>query len=344
VSRLFKEVDTRAQDSPLPAPKNNAMVLMRGILLVAFTLLCVYITFRGASLFHAGYSIVDRIFAVLLLSAELFVMLHSTGYLATLFRANKAYDITRSNLLTPTVAPMVAVLIASFNENPEMLEDTIAAVNNMDYVNKHVFLVDDSTDEKLKRETEALTVKYGCTFVHRANRRGFKAGAINDLLKDLREKYVAIFDADQKPVHNFLKETVPLLEADEALAFVQTPQFYANTQHSAVARGASYQQAVFYEFICEGKSTVNAMFCCGTNVVMCARALNKPSISTTNSYEPLNQSCKEYEEWNYNQEISHSTGGEAVFEGLFQFSVSFMFLFSYPKTYRLKWQAPQYLQ
>ena len=64
-----------------------------------------------------------------------------------------------------------------------------------------------------------------------------------------------------------------MLEEDEKVAFVQTPQFYANTEYSPVTRGAYYQQAVFYEYTCEGKNTSNAMFCCGTNVVLRTEAL-----------------------------------------------------------------------
>jgi cellulose synthase (UDP-forming) len=40
-----------------------------------------------------------------------------------------------------------------------------------------------------------------------------------------------------------------------------------------VARTSRYQQSVFYEYISEGKSVSNAMYCCGSNVVMRRQAL-----------------------------------------------------------------------
>jgi len=143
----------------------------------------------------------------------------------------------------------------------------------MDYASKTVYLLDDSTEEDLRKEAETLASKYGCIYVHREHRRGYKAGAINDLLVRLDQKYVAIFDADQKPTYDFLKEVIPFLEEDNKLALVQMPQFYSNIEHSVVAFGAAHQQAVFYEYICEGKSVSGATFCCGTNVVLRTKAL-----------------------------------------------------------------------
>jgi cellulose synthase/poly-beta-1,6-N-acetylglucosamine synthase-like glycosyltransferase len=66
---------------------------------------------------------------------------------------------------------------------------------------------------------------------------------------------------------------VPILEADPKLAFVQTPQFYINDKINRVAEAAYSQQAVFYTIICEGKSVANAVFACGTNMVMRVSAL-----------------------------------------------------------------------
>jgi cellulose synthase (UDP-forming) len=263
---------TNEAKSNVAERRGNGPVII-GLAVVTVVLLCVYATFRGASLFNPGYRPVDHVFAFLLLSAEAFTLLQGVGYLLTVLRSTRKYRETRTRIFSASVAPSVAVVVASYNEDPAVLEDTIVSLTNLDYANKRVYLLDDSTNEDFQRKAEAMAYKYESSYVHRADRRGYKAGAINDLLGTLKEKYIAVFDADQKPSYNFLKEIVPLLEEDENLAFVQTPQYYANTQHSPVARAASYQQAVFYEYICEGKSTSNAMFCCGTNVILRVEAL-----------------------------------------------------------------------
>jgi cellulose synthase (UDP-forming) len=63
------------------------------------------------------------------------------------------------------------------------------------------------------------------------------------------------------------------MEENEKVAFVQTPQYYSNFEPNRVARAAGLQQVIFYEYICEGKSLQDAMFCCGTNVMFRRKAL-----------------------------------------------------------------------
>ena len=287
------------------------------LVLVGLTLLCVYAVFRGASLFHPGYTLGDRILAILLLSAEIFILIHAVGYFLSTIKATKRYKITGARVFAPFDEPSVAVVIASFNEDPTMLEDTIVSITNLEYANKRVYLLDDSTKQDLQKMAEALAEKHKCSYVHRVDRRGYKAGAINDLLKVLEEKYMAIFDADQKPVHGFLREIIPLLEGDEKLAFVQTPQFYEKTQYSPVAFGAFHQQAVFYEYICEGKSTTGAAFCCGTNVVFRTEALRSiGGFDETSITEDFATSTRlHYKRWQslyYNKVSAYGLGPETL--------------------------------
>lgn len=241
--------------------------------LIAILALSIYVLFRGMAFFGPGYGWLDRLFAILLICGELYIFIHAMAYFVSTIKATTRYDVTGDTVFISSVTPFVAVVIASFNEDPAVLEDTIVSAVTMDYWHKKVYVVDDSTDERLRAGIHDLALRYECAYVRRDNRRGYKAGAINDLLKTLGEKYIAVFDADQKPVPDFLSRVVPFLEEDPKLAFVQTPQFYENTGESPVAFGAAHQQAVFYEYICEGKSVSNAQFSCGTNVVYRADAL-----------------------------------------------------------------------
>jgi cellulose synthase (UDP-forming) len=88
-----------------------------------------------------------------------------------------------------------------------------------------------------------------------------------------KEKYVMVFDADMNAFPDMVEHLVQIMEANPKLAFVQTPQYYTNFDVNRVARAAGLQQAIFYEYICEGKSSQDAMFCCGTNVIFRREAL-----------------------------------------------------------------------
>ena len=151
----------------------------------------------------------------------------------------------------------------------------------------------------------------------RTNRKGYKAGAINEYLQEGTAKYVAIFDADAVPAHNFLRDFVPILEENPKLSFVQTPQHYANVDVSNVALAAARQQNVFYEYICEGKSYSNAAFCCGTNFIARREALldvgGMDDTTVTEDFATsINLHIKGWDSAYYNQVYAYSLGPETL--------------------------------
>lgn len=220
------------------------------------------------------YSWDERFFAWMLLGAEFFILIHALGYALHLLRASRHDDIAkRPPPELPMPLPEVAVLLAARHEPKEVLRDTFRALAELRYPAKRIYFLDDSSDDGFVREAEEVAREFGLTLFRREQRRGAKAGIVNDCLATLTEKYVAIFDADQQPMPDFLLKLVALLEQDERLAFIQTPQFYSNIEESRVARGAGFQQAVFYEYICEAKGSEQSMFCCGTNVLFRREAL-----------------------------------------------------------------------
>jgi len=234
----------------------------------------VYMVVRGVLLHKAEYSGLDRVTATLLVLGEFFVILHGVGYSINIFRSyrysktNKAIDKRMSG-----ERPLVAILVAARHEPKHILEETFICLRNLKYDNKEIYLLDDSSDEKYKREANELSKDLDIKIFRRRSRHGAKAGIVNDCLKTLNHKYIVIFDADQNPLPEFLNKIVPIMENDDKLAFIQTPQFYTNADEGRVAKAASFQQAVFYEYICEGKSTQGAMFCCGTNIIFRREAL-----------------------------------------------------------------------
>jgi cellulose synthase (UDP-forming) len=243
---------------------------------VGFSLLilvasCIYFVFRTSTLFLPGYSLTERLYGAAFLVAELFVFLHTVGFILSIIRSSRSYRKVTDTYFAPLTKASVTCYISSFNEPAEILEETIASVRALDYRNKEVILLDDSTGDYAKNAAK-LAEKYAIGIIQRTDRSGFKAGAINNALKICKSTYVVFFDADQKPCPDFLHDLVYQLEADEKLALIQTPQFYANTENR-VANAAWNRQSVFYEYVCEGKDASNAMFCCGSNFIARREAL-----------------------------------------------------------------------
>jgi len=254
------------------AAARRAFPLLAWLAALSFLALSVYLCVRLTQMAARGASWPDRVMSVLLLGAELLVGFHAVGFFVSVARASRA----RARAADPAFARFtrspVAVLVAAFNESEDVLDETLAALQALDYPALDVYLLDDSTRPECREAAERLVGRYRATLVRRPHRAGYKAGAINELIPRLSHPYVAILDADQRPVRSWLTEVVPWLDADPGLAFVQAPQVYTNLD-LPVARASQHRQSVFFEYICESKSLVNAMFCCGSNVVFRRQAL-----------------------------------------------------------------------
>jgi cellulose synthase (UDP-forming) len=70
---------------------------------------------------------------------------------------------------------------------------------------------------------------------------------------------------------------------DPRIAFVQTPQYYANMGTGRIAAASWAQQALFFGAIARGKDGLDAVFCCGTNVLFRRTAFESVGGFPTNS-------------------------------------------------------------
>ncbi len=246
--------------------------LIRGLIIILFICLTNYFLARAVFILFAEYTRLEKVLAICFFLAEAFVMFHAFGYFTNVYRRNKEEGaVSRPSPLT--TFPDVAILIPARHEPKMVLENTLMACHNLDYPNKEIYILDDSSDEVYKKDAEELAKIYGAKLFRRKERHGAKAGVLNDCIKGLSQKYITVFDVDQNPISDFLSNIIPILEADPRLAFVQTPQFYSNLRANAVSFASNMQQTVFYEYISEGKSSNQAMICCGTNVVLRREAL-----------------------------------------------------------------------
>lgn len=122
----------------------------------------------------------------------------------------------------PENPPAVAILYTTAND---FVEASAASCVRQDYPNYRVYILDDSSDPEFRATVDAFASGYPelVQVVRRADRRGFKAGNINNGLSTVAtsESYFALVDADEILPEDFLRRTVPTLEADESIGFVQ---------------------------------------------------------------------------------------------------------------------------
>ena len=138
--------------------------------------------------------------------------------------------------------PLVVTQLPMYNEKTVAVR-VIEAAAAMDYPrSRHeIQVLDDSNDEtidyvdrtvrKLKEEGHLISV------VRRADRVGYKAGALQYGLNFTKAEFVAIFDADFVPSKNFLKKSIAFFINRPKLGLVQGRWGHLNGKSSLITRG-----------------------------------------------------------------------------------------------------------
>lgn len=195
--------------------------------------------------------------------------------------------------------PHVDILIATHNEEPDLLYKTVNGCKYMEYPDRskvHIFLCDDGNRE----EVAALAAKMGVGYFGLAENRDAKAGNLNHALSRTCSPWVVTFDADMIPTHAFLMETIPYTflpvmkklddgtwadreeaELDEKykIGFIQTPQSFYNPdlfQFNFYSEDRiPNEQDYFFRKINVGRNSTNAVIYAGSNTLLSRQALDE---------------------------------------------------------------------
>lgn len=136
--------------------------------------------------------------------------------------------------------PFVTVQLPVYNER-YVVERLIRSVANMDYPRDRfqIQVLDDSTDATTEIARESVAdlkdQGYDIELIHRTDRRGFKAGALEAALQSARGSYIAIFDADFLPPKNLLREAIHFF-TDSSVGMIQTRWGHLNRNYSILTR------------------------------------------------------------------------------------------------------------
>jgi cellulose synthase/poly-beta-1,6-N-acetylglucosamine synthase-like glycosyltransferase len=137
--------------------------------------------------------------------------------------------------------PQVTIQLPIYNEATvaTRLLDHVAAIE-WPRSRLEIQVLDDSTDETrglLRRKVDVLReTGLDIVHIHRVDRSGYKAGALEHGLKIARGDLIAIFDADFLPQPGFLRAVVPHFVADPRVGMVQARWGHLNRDHSMLTR------------------------------------------------------------------------------------------------------------
>jgi cellulose synthase/poly-beta-1,6-N-acetylglucosamine synthase-like glycosyltransferase len=159
-------------------------------------------------------------------------------YLVYLYLKNRDKEPKAGPTLSPQ--PVVTIQLPLYNEM-YVADRLIAAVCALDYPREllEIQVLDDSTDETrgiaelaVRRfAAEGVDIKY----LHRTDRTGYKAGALEAGLREARGEFVGVFDADFLPTADFLARLMPHF-ADPGVGMVQARWGHINEDYSLLTK------------------------------------------------------------------------------------------------------------
>ena len=136
--------------------------------------------------------------------------------------------------------PRVTVQLPMFNEM-YVVERLIESVAQLDYPKDklEIQVLDDSTDETTDiaqaKVRELVERGYDAVYIHRTDRTGYKAGALEAGTKVAKGDYLMVFDADFVPTTKIIADLVHFF-TDEKVGMVQARWGHLNREYSMLTR------------------------------------------------------------------------------------------------------------
>jgi cellulose synthase/poly-beta-1,6-N-acetylglucosamine synthase-like glycosyltransferase len=159
--------------------------------------------------------------------------------------------------------PFVTVQLPVYNEK-YVVNDLIDCLLKLDYSGDklEIQLLDDSTDdttEIIKQKLESIETTILIKHITRTERLGYKAGALQNGLRQAQGEFIAIFDADFRPAAHFLTATLPYFN-NPNVGMVQTRCGYHNRTQTLITRTLAFGMDIYYTIEQSGRHQSNVFF------------------------------------------------------------------------------------
>ena len=119
--------------------------------------------------------------------------------------------------MTESSKPLVSVVMATFNEKPDMVGKAIESILSQSYRNLELFVLDDSTAEETRNKIDSYSVDSRVHVIREAERMRF-VPALNKGLRLATGKYIARMDGDDISLPERFEKQVAFLEQNTDIA------------------------------------------------------------------------------------------------------------------------------
>lgn len=301
-----KKAEVKAREAVIKKDElmRGKEIRKKALFVIVFLLSFIYIMWRLFFTLPLQYGLASMIWGVILWLCEAETVLETFTH----FNNVRKVKIPDMPVIPDEMYPDVDVLIATHNEDVDLLYKTLNGCKYMHYPDKskvHIYLCDDKNRPEVKQLTEHLGVGY---FGFDGNKYA-KAGNLNNALPHIDSPLIAIFDADMIPTHDFLLETVPYFflrdmifednqwrkripeqdgeSDDQELGYVQTQQSFYNPdpfqKNLYMENSAPNEQDYFYRSVNVARMHTNSAAFAGSNTVFSRKALEEAGWFETHS-------------------------------------------------------------
>ncbi len=254
-------------------------------ILSLFTL--IFLIIYSIYVFHTFYTI--AISANALINAFIFTVEMLIGYYSILLFYHLARGFSpinhpltgrfnSENIDDDNNLPFISVMLPMYKEPFKIVKQTIYAALDINYpTDKYeLVIVDDSEQNDV---LEVFCKDNGLRYITRDNRKGFKAGGINNALKYIESEFILFIDADHIVERNILKNC--LLAIREDTIAVQTRIDFVNMRTYLTSIAAFLQLQFFSLYQRARRPTGSAIFAGG------ATLFNTKILKSFNGFDPL---------------------------------------------------------
>ena len=176
-----------------------------------------------------GYGSVRTAFIIALLSVNTLIL--ATLWLGSIkdFMFSAAYAVTHKKLQreyekvksapAPEKPPRFLLLYCTCND---FNADALSACRKQRYSNFKTVILDDSSDEEYKKRIDEYAARGGVEVVRRAERKGYKAGNLNNYLKGRTDyDYFVVLDSDEIIPPDYIENIIKYFMYDKNCGAVQ---------------------------------------------------------------------------------------------------------------------------
>ncbi len=220
------------------------------------------------------------IFAVssLFAATSTFYLVWNLGYAYAIHRRSRHREIEGPESIQGQL-PRIDVIVPSYRESNKVLESMVKGFLQVDYPRERLrlYICDDTEDAEARKEALNLCLSLGegrIEYCPRDHRRGFKAGAINDILVRLGGEYCIMLDVDHVPQPNMVKRLLAAKLGSNA-DFLMFPKYFSNEDENSVATTSSLKQLIDYRVERVGRCATNSGFCVTTNWITRVETLRR---------------------------------------------------------------------